>query len=56
MPDQPHHRLTEEFGGNEWLVEELYQQYLRDRNSVDKKWWSIFDSFDSSGRPAAQDS
>ncbi|MGP5072661.1 multifunctional oxoglutarate decarboxylase/oxoglutarate dehydrogenase thiamine pyrophosphate-binding subunit/dihydrolipoyllysine-residue succinyltransferase subunit [Arthrobacter rhombi] len=56
MPDQPHHRLTEEFGGNEWLVEELYQQYLRDRNSVDKKWWSIFDSFDSSGRPPSQDS
>ncbi|HXD29290.1 MAG TPA: multifunctional oxoglutarate decarboxylase/oxoglutarate dehydrogenase thiamine pyrophosphate-binding subunit/dihydrolipoyllysine-residue succinyltransferase subunit, partial [Arthrobacter sp.] len=56
MPDQPHHRLTEEFGGNEWLVEELYQQYLRDKNSVDKKWWSIFDSFDSPGRPAASGS
>ncbi|WP_372699452.1 multifunctional oxoglutarate decarboxylase/oxoglutarate dehydrogenase thiamine pyrophosphate-binding subunit/dihydrolipoyllysine-residue succinyltransferase subunit [Arthrobacter sp. JSM 101049] len=56
MPDQPHHRLTEEFGGNEWLVEELYQQYLRDKNSVDKKWWSIFDSFDSSGRPPASGS
>jgi len=56
VPDQPHHRLTEEFGGNEWLVEELYQQYLRDKNSVDKKWWSIFDSFDSPGRPAASGS
>ncbi|MFZ3453090.1 multifunctional oxoglutarate decarboxylase/oxoglutarate dehydrogenase thiamine pyrophosphate-binding subunit/dihydrolipoyllysine-residue succinyltransferase subunit [Arthrobacter sp. 7Tela_A1] len=45
MPDQPNHRLPEEFGGNEWLVDELYEQFLKDRNSVDKKWWSIFDSF-----------
>ncbi|MSR99291.1 multifunctional oxoglutarate decarboxylase/oxoglutarate dehydrogenase thiamine pyrophosphate-binding subunit/dihydrolipoyllysine-residue succinyltransferase subunit [Arthrobacter sp. BL-252-APC-1A] len=45
MPDQPNHRLPEEFGGNEWLVDELYEQYLKDKNSVDKKWWSIFDSF-----------
>ncbi|GAA3692416.1 multifunctional oxoglutarate decarboxylase/oxoglutarate dehydrogenase thiamine pyrophosphate-binding subunit/dihydrolipoyllysine-residue succinyltransferase subunit [Zhihengliuella alba] len=46
MPDQPHHQLTEEFGGNEWLVEELYQQYRKDKNSVDKKWWDIFESFE----------
>ncbi|MCC3296845.1 multifunctional oxoglutarate decarboxylase/oxoglutarate dehydrogenase thiamine pyrophosphate-binding subunit/dihydrolipoyllysine-residue succinyltransferase subunit [Arthrobacter sp. zg-Y916] len=45
MPDQPNHRLPEEFGGNEWLVDELYEQFLKDKNSVDKKWWSIFDSF-----------
>ncbi|GAA4363560.1 multifunctional oxoglutarate decarboxylase/oxoglutarate dehydrogenase thiamine pyrophosphate-binding subunit/dihydrolipoyllysine-residue succinyltransferase subunit [Paeniglutamicibacter cryotolerans] len=51
MPDQSHHRLTEEFGGNEWLVDELYQQFLKDKNSVDKKWWEIFESLD--GAPAA---
>ncbi|UPO75547.1 multifunctional oxoglutarate decarboxylase/oxoglutarate dehydrogenase thiamine pyrophosphate-binding subunit/dihydrolipoyllysine-residue succinyltransferase subunit [Arthrobacter sp. Helios] len=45
MPDQPNHRLPEEFGGNEWLVDELYEQFLKDKNSVDKKWWSIFESF-----------
>ncbi|WP_312179021.1 multifunctional oxoglutarate decarboxylase/oxoglutarate dehydrogenase thiamine pyrophosphate-binding subunit/dihydrolipoyllysine-residue succinyltransferase subunit [Arthrobacter sp.] len=45
MPDQPNHRLPEEFGGNEWLVDELYEQFLKDKDSVDKKWWSIFDSF-----------
>lgn len=58
MPDQPHHRLTEEFGGNEWLVDELYQQFLRDKNSVDKKWWDIFESFggtDSTQRTQAGD-
>ncbi|MDO5745359.1 MAG: multifunctional oxoglutarate decarboxylase/oxoglutarate dehydrogenase thiamine pyrophosphate-binding subunit/dihydrolipoyllysine-residue succinyltransferase subunit [Micrococcaceae bacterium] len=47
MPDQSHHRLTEEFGGNEWLVDELYQQFLKDKNSVDKKWWDIFASLDA---------
>ncbi|MCC9203552.1 multifunctional oxoglutarate decarboxylase/oxoglutarate dehydrogenase thiamine pyrophosphate-binding subunit/dihydrolipoyllysine-residue succinyltransferase subunit [Arthrobacter sp. zg-Y769] len=45
MPDQSNHRLPEEFGGNEWLVDELYEQYLSNKDSVDKKWWSIFESF-----------
>ena len=47
MPDQPNHRIPEEFSGNEWLVDELYEQFKQDKNSVDKKWWSIFESFDS---------
>ena len=33
------------FGANEWLVEELYQQYLVDRSSVDRAWWSFFDDY-----------
>ncbi|WP_035782296.1 2-oxoglutarate dehydrogenase E1 subunit family protein, partial [Arthrobacter sp. H14] len=49
MPDQPNHRIPEEFSGNEWLVDELYEEYKKDKNSVDKKWWSIFESFDDSG-------
>ncbi|PRA08379.1 multifunctional oxoglutarate decarboxylase/oxoglutarate dehydrogenase thiamine pyrophosphate-binding subunit/dihydrolipoyllysine-residue succinyltransferase subunit [Arthrobacter sp. MYb211] len=54
MPEQAHHRLTEEFGGNEWLVDELYQQYLVDKNSVDKKWWDIFESLTTENNaPAA---
>ncbi|EMY33626.1 alpha-ketoglutarate decarboxylase [Arthrobacter crystallopoietes BAB-32] len=44
MPEHPKLRLPEEFGGNEWLVDEIYEQYLQDKNSVDKKWWSIFES------------
>ncbi|KIC66212.1 multifunctional oxoglutarate decarboxylase/oxoglutarate dehydrogenase thiamine pyrophosphate-binding subunit/dihydrolipoyllysine-residue succinyltransferase subunit [Pseudarthrobacter phenanthrenivorans] len=47
MPEQPSHRLPEEFGGNEWLVDELYEQYQQDRNAVDAKWWPLFESFDS---------
>ncbi len=31
-----------EFGTNEWLVDEIYQQYLRDPNSVDRAWWDFF--------------
>ncbi|WP_336712746.1 multifunctional oxoglutarate decarboxylase/oxoglutarate dehydrogenase thiamine pyrophosphate-binding subunit/dihydrolipoyllysine-residue succinyltransferase subunit [Arthrobacter sp. USHLN218] len=44
MPEHPKLRLPEEFGGNEWLVDEIYEQYLQDKNSVDKKWWSIFEN------------
>src|ERR1700677_958641 len=31
-----------DFGTNEWLVDELYQQYLADPASVDRAWWSFF--------------
>ncbi|MGO4453207.1 multifunctional oxoglutarate decarboxylase/oxoglutarate dehydrogenase thiamine pyrophosphate-binding subunit/dihydrolipoyllysine-residue succinyltransferase subunit [Arthrobacter sp. RAF14] len=51
MPEQPNHRLPEEFGGNEWLVDELYEQFLKDKNSVDSKWWSVFENY-GSGNPA----
>ena len=30
------------FGANEWLVDEMYQQYLKDPASVDKAWWDFF--------------
>lgn len=47
MPEQPSHRLPEEFGGNEWLVDELYERYQQDKNAVDAKWWPLFESFDA---------
>ncbi|MEO7015971.1 MAG: 2-oxo acid dehydrogenase subunit E2, partial [Leifsonia sp.] len=34
-----------EFGANEWLVDELYEQFIVDRNSVDKSWWPILESY-----------
>ncbi len=34
-----------EFGANEWLVDELYEQFVADRNSVDKSWWPILESY-----------
>jgi 2-oxoglutarate decarboxylase len=33
------------FGPNEWLVEELYESFLLDPNSVDKAWWDFFADF-----------
>jgi 2-oxoglutarate dehydrogenase E1 component len=34
-----------EFGANEWLVDELYEQFTKDRNSVDKSWWPILEAY-----------
>jgi len=31
-----------EFGANEWLVEEMYERYRKDPDSVDKVWWDFF--------------
>ncbi|MGH3375020.1 MAG: 2-oxoglutarate dehydrogenase E1 subunit family protein, partial [Actinoallomurus sp.] len=35
-------QTTPDFGPNEWLVDELYQKYLEDPNSVDRAWWNFF--------------
>jgi len=47
-----------DFGANEWLVDELYEQYLQDKNAVDPAWWDFFEGYktgDGNGaeRPAA---
>ena len=34
-----------EFGANEWLVAELYEQFAKDRNSVDKSWWPVLEAY-----------
>ncbi|WP_186317795.1 multifunctional oxoglutarate decarboxylase/oxoglutarate dehydrogenase thiamine pyrophosphate-binding subunit/dihydrolipoyllysine-residue succinyltransferase subunit [Curtobacterium sp. 9128] len=34
-----------EFGANEWLVDELYEQFLADKDSVDKSWWPVLESY-----------
>lgn len=36
---------SEEFGANEWLVDEMYERYLVDKNSVDQSWWSILENY-----------
>ncbi|MDQ6651002.1 MAG: multifunctional oxoglutarate decarboxylase/oxoglutarate dehydrogenase thiamine pyrophosphate-binding subunit/dihydrolipoyllysine-residue succinyltransferase subunit [Actinomycetota bacterium] len=41
------------FGPNEWLVEEIYQQYLEDPDSVDNAWHEFFDDY--KGKPARED-
>ncbi|MEV4254656.1 hypothetical protein AB0J52_16015, partial [Spirillospora sp. NPDC049652] len=44
---------TTDFGANEWLVDELYQKYLEDPNSVDEAWWNFFADYQPGSRPAA---
>ncbi|WP_405890058.1 multifunctional oxoglutarate decarboxylase/oxoglutarate dehydrogenase thiamine pyrophosphate-binding subunit/dihydrolipoyllysine-residue succinyltransferase subunit [Streptomyces sp. NBC_00133] len=40
------------FGPNEWLVDEIYQQYLQDPNSVDRAWWDFFADYKPGGAGA----
>lgn len=56
MPDQPRHLIPEEFAGNEWLVDELFDKYQADKNSVDKKWWPIFEQMAGDDRSDTQTS
>ena len=45
-----------EFGANEWLVDELYEQFKIDKNSVDKAWWPVLEAYhpvDTTAAPAA---
>ncbi len=34
-----------EFGANEWLVDEMHERYIADKNSVDQSWWPILESY-----------
>ncbi len=33
------------FSGNEWLIEELYEQYRQDPGRVDPAWWDFFEDY-----------
>ncbi len=50
VSQRPIHDHTE-FGPNEWLVDELHQQYLEDKNSVDPAWWEFFADYQPSDTP-----
>jgi 2-oxoglutarate dehydrogenase E1 component len=43
-----------EFGTNVWLVDEIYQQYLADPNSVDRAWWDFFADYSPGESPATE--
>ncbi|MFD1721729.1 multifunctional oxoglutarate decarboxylase/oxoglutarate dehydrogenase thiamine pyrophosphate-binding subunit/dihydrolipoyllysine-residue succinyltransferase subunit [Amnibacterium endophyticum] len=34
-----------EFGANEWLVDELYERFTADRDSVDRSWWPVLEAY-----------
>jgi 2-oxoglutarate decarboxylase len=47
VPQSPGHQSADtsaEFGANEWLVEEMFEQYQRDPNSVAPEWVRYFQS------------
>ncbi|KAB1658609.1 multifunctional oxoglutarate decarboxylase/oxoglutarate dehydrogenase thiamine pyrophosphate-binding subunit/dihydrolipoyllysine-residue succinyltransferase subunit [Pseudoclavibacter sp. CFCC 11306] len=45
----------QEFGANQWLVEQVYEQFQKDPASVDKEWLPILQNYrpDSAVKPAA---
>ena len=45
---------TNPFGANEWLVDELYQQYLEDRSTVDPAWWDFFADYQPGSYPVTR--
>jgi 2-oxoglutarate decarboxylase len=40
------------FGANEWLVDEMYEQYQKDPESVDPAWWDFFRNYRNGAAPA----
>jgi 2-oxoglutarate decarboxylase len=36
---------TDDFGANEWMVEELYERFVVDKNSVDQAWWPTLEKY-----------
>ncbi len=41
----PEDSASGEFGANEWLVDEMYERYIADKESVDRSWWPILESY-----------
>jgi 2-oxoglutarate decarboxylase len=33
------------FGPNEWIVDEIYEQFKKDKSSVDPAWWEFFNDY-----------
>lgn len=47
--DNPTTTPASDFGANEWLVDEMYERYQKDPQSVDKAWWDYFEARDGGG-------
>lgn len=44
---------AEDFGANAWLVEEMYKQYVIDKNSVDASWWPVLERYATSANDSS---
>ena len=52
--ESPNGNPADDFGPNEWMVDEIYHQYLADRSAVDPAWWDFFADYKPSERSPAQ--
>ncbi len=41
--------VSDDFGANEWLVEEMYERYRKDPRSVEPSWAAYFKANDNGG-------
>jgi 2-oxoglutarate decarboxylase len=45
LSDHDSNNSPSDFGANEWLVAEMYGQWLTNPESVDKSWWQILERY-----------
>jgi 2-oxoglutarate decarboxylase len=45
-----------EFGANQWLVEEMYEQWVINPDAVDKEWWPILERYHATQPSSASSS
>ncbi|QRZ62244.1 multifunctional oxoglutarate decarboxylase/oxoglutarate dehydrogenase thiamine pyrophosphate-binding subunit/dihydrolipoyllysine-residue succinyltransferase subunit [Rothia sp. ZJ932] len=43
VPNQSENSWPEEFAGNEWFIDELFEKYKKDKSSVEESWWQLFE-------------
>ncbi|HTV10837.1 MAG TPA: hypothetical protein VME20_03160, partial [Acidimicrobiales bacterium] len=53
MPENPNSR-PETFGPNAWLVDEMFEQFRRDPQSVSESWREFFQGFKPGGANLAR--
>ena len=53
VPESSEDSSRSGFGANEWLVDEMYERYQKDPNSVDKVWWDFFGKDQRGSRSAS---
>ena len=46
--------LQDDYGANSWLVEEMYEKYKQNPDSVDKAWWPILENYQSTQGAVSQ--
>ena len=46
--------LQDDYGANSWLVEEMYEKYKQNPDSVDKAWWPILENYQSTQSAGSQ--